>query len=144
MTSTTGFWIFSTIAIVAAGLAIAACGGSDGSGPTGPSSQTATISITDTGVSPDTVYIAPGGRVRFTNNGSSNRQINSDPFPAHSGCPPINEVGLLTPGQSKETGALSFAGTCGFHDHLTEGNPTFSGLILVGTNDPGGAPPTGY
>ena len=141
MRNTTGFRIFSVLAIGAAGLAIAACGGY--SAPAGPSSQTASISITNTGVSPGTVSIAPGGRVRFTNNGSTNRQINSDPFPAHNGCPPINEVGLLTPGQSKETGILSLVGTCGFHDHLTEGNPTFSGQILVGTNDPG-APPTGY
>ena len=140
MRSTTGFCLV-TLVVVAAGFGIAACSGKTA---TGPSGEVPTISITNAGVSPASVYILPGGRVRFTNNGSVNRQINSDPFPAHSGCPPINDVSLLTPGQSKETGVLSLSGTCGFHDHLTEGNPTFSGVILVGTNDPGGAPPTGY
>ena len=85
-----------------------------------------------------------GGRVRFVNNDSVNRQINSNPFPAHDGCPPINEVGLLTPGQSKETDALTLEGTCGFHEHLSEGVAEFTGEILVGANAaPGGQQP-GY
>lgn len=138
MRKTTGFWIV-VVPVLAAALGIAAC-----ESPSSASDDVQTISITDTGANPAIVIIATGERVRFTNNSSTNRQINSDPFPAHSGCPPINDVALLTPGQSKETGALSFTGACGFHDHLTEGNPTFSGLILVGTSDPTDAPPTGY
>lgn len=138
MRTTTAFWICSLIALVAAGLSLVAC-----SGPTTPSGEVQTITITDSGAAPAVLSVDPGDRVRFVNNSSSNKQINSDPFPAHSACPPINLVSLLTPGESKETGALSFIGTCGFHDHLTEGNPQFSGQILVGTNDPGD-PPTGY
>jgi hypothetical protein len=142
MRSDAAFWICSVIAIVAASLALLACKGS----PSSPSEGgvVATITITNTGVSPGAVSILPGQRVRFVNNSSSNRQINSNPFPAHSDCPPINNVSLLTPGESKETGPLTFVGACGFHDHLTEGDPTFSGQVLVGTSDPGTAPPSGY
>ena len=86
------------------------------------------------------------GQVRFVNNDTVNRQINSNPFPAHDDCPPINEVGVLTPGQSKMTAVLSLAGTCGFHEHLTEGAAAFLGGILVGqgASPPDDEPPTGY
>ena len=83
--------------------------------------------------------------MRFVNNDTVNRQINSNPFPAHDDCPPINEVDVLTPGQSKMTGVLSLAGTCGFHEHLTEGAAVFLGVILIGESaSAGDAPPTGY
>jgi hypothetical protein len=140
--STRGLLGLGLAAIAAGGFAIAACKGS----PTTPSDApdyVQTITITDGGVSPRVVSVQPGERVRFVNNSAVNRQINSDPFPSHNGCPPINNVSLLTPGQSRETGMLALPGACGFHDHLTEGNPTFSGQILVGTNDPG-TPPSGY
>ena len=57
---------------------------------------------------------------------------------------PINAVDLLTPGQSKETDAMSLAGTCGFHEHLTEGAPEFLGEILVGSGAAPGASPPAY
>ena len=55
------------------------------------------------------------------------------------------EVSVLTPGQSKMTGVLSLAGTCGFHEHLAEGAASFLGVILVGESASSrDAPPTGY
>ncbi len=127
---------------------IAACGGS--SNPASPSSTgtvptVPTVTVTSSGVSPNEVRVSVGGQVRFVNNDTVNRQINSNPFPAHGDCPPINEVGVLTPGQSKTTGVLSLAGTCGFHEHLTEGAAAFLGVILVGDSaSADDAPPTGY
>ena len=142
MSSNTAFQIGVALA-VSAGV-IAACGGSDN--PASPSSGTVqTVTVTSSGVSPAEVRISAGVRVRFVNNDSVNRQINSNPFPAHDDCPPINEVGVLTPGQSKMTGVLSLAGTCGFHEHFTEGAAEFLGVILVGASaSPDDAPPTGY
>ncbi len=76
---------------VALGLAataaiLVAC--SEDAGPASPSTTTPTITITAAGVSPNQVRIDVGGRVRFTNDDSVNRQINSNPFPAHDDCPP--------------------------------------------------------
>ena len=83
--------------------------------------------------------------MRFVNNDSVTRQINSNPFPAHDDCPPINQVDVLAPGQTKLTGVLSLAGTCAFHEHLTEGAAAFVGVILVGDDAvPDDAPPIGY
>ncbi len=66
------------------------------------------------------------------------------PFPAHDGCPPVNQVGGLTPGQSKMTGVLSREGACAFHEHLTEGAAAFRGEILVGNAIAGDDAPDGY
>ena len=120
---------------------IAACGGSSSPASPSPSPTVPTVTVTGSGVSPTQVRISVGGRVRST----VNRQINSNPFPAHDDCPPINAVGVLTPGQSKMTDVLSLAGTCGFHEHLTEGAAAFLGVILVGQGaSSGDPPPTGY
>ncbi len=40
----------------------------------------------------------------------------------------------MTPGQSKMSGVFSFEGTCGFHEHLTEGAQEFLGSVLVGND----------
>ena len=76
---------------VALGLAstaaiLVAC--SEDAGPASPSNTTQTFTITAAGVSPKQVRINVGDRVRFTNDDSVNRQINSNPFPAHDDCPP--------------------------------------------------------
>lgn len=131
------------LAAAASVAVVAACSG--GTSPTGPANTTVTtVTITAAGVSPKEVRVGAGAQVRFMNNDTVNRQINSNPFPAHDDCPPINEVGLLTPGQSRMTGALSLQGACGFHEHLTEGAPEFLGMILVGGADPDDEPPDGY
>ena len=121
------------LALAATAAVIAAC--SSGS-PTSPSTApgVATFTLTAAGVSPKEIRVQVGNRVMFVNNDTVNRQINSNPFPAHDGCPPLNEVGTITPGQSKMSGVFSFEGTCGFHEHLTEGAQEFLGSVLVGSN----------
>ena len=133
------------LGVAGAAVVMVACSSNSGS-PMSPSPTTAaaTITVSATGVSPKEVRIGVGQRVRFVNNDAVNRQINSDPFPLHDDCPPINEVGLLTPGQSKMTGALTLEGACRFHEHLTEGAEEFFGTILVGNADADADPPIGY
>ena len=46
--------------------------------------------------------------------------MTSDPHPEHTDCLEINNIGFLSPGQTKETGNLNTVRTCGYHDH---GNP---------------------
>lgn len=110
------------MAAVLAG-AVAACGGGGGgSSPTAPSGGGggatgpvgATVTITSTGTNSVTINV--GQSVTIANNDSAGHNIQSDPHPTHTGCPPLN-VGILSPGQSKTTAAFTAAAACGFHDH---------------------------
>jgi plastocyanin len=99
---------------------------------TGPNPTTATITIgTDGRVSPSSVTIAVGGRVTFVNNHSQPHDMQSDPHPEHTDCPPMAQVGFLTTGQSRTSGNFTTARTCGFHDHNQENNTGLQGRIII-------------
>ena len=129
---------------VAAMLAAAvACGGGSSS-PTSPTdsgggssgggtvSDTATITISSAGVvSPSTVTIRQGGRVTFVNNDSRAHDMASDPHPTHEDCPPIDQVGFLSPNQSRTTGNLNVVRSCGFHDHNLPSSTGLQGRITI-------------
>ena len=120
---------------------LAGCGGSPNSpsggvtvivrdGGTGPSG--ATITLTSAGASPKTVTVAVGQAVTFINNDTRSREIASDPHPQHGSCPSMEAgLGTIGAGQTKVTHAFANAGTCGFHDHLDDGNSAFKGTIVV-------------
>jgi hypothetical protein len=100
-------------------LPLAACGGGSPSTPStgGGTGSATTITITSAGVSTTQLTISPGTRVLFVNNDARSHNMTSDPHPEHNDCPEINNVGLLLPNQSRETGNLVVIRTCGFHDH---------------------------
>lgn len=107
---------------------LARCGG----GPAGPSSTgDPTIAITASGPVPSELRIPAGGKVLFVNNDVRPHGMSSDPVQVHTDCPAINDVGTLAPGQSRSTGVLSVARTCGFHDHMNEFDATWKGRIIV-------------
>src|SRR5262249_121889 len=123
-------------------LLIGACGGgSSGGGPTTPPSASPTspptgsnptVTITAAGaVSPKNIDISVGGRVTFVNQDSVNHQIASNPHPVHTDCPPINQVDVLTPGQSKDTGVFTVSRVCGYHDHGDSTNTNLQGTITI-------------
>ena len=119
-------------AVVTALLAgAAACGGS----PTTPSPTPENpyrITISSSGaVSPTELIVPPGTRVLFLNHDSRRHDMTSDPHPEHNLCPEINQVGLLQPGQTRETGNLVAVRTCGFHDHENPDNQLLIGRIVV-------------
>lgn len=132
------------MALAAAALAagLVACGGG-GSTPTtpsptppatggGPAPTAATITIGSDGrVTPASVTIAAGGRVTFVNNHNQAHEMASDPHPEHTDCPEINQVGFLSPGQSRATGNLNTVRTCGFHDHNQPSNAGLAGRIVI-------------
>jgi len=136
---------FAAAVLVAA--TTAACGGSTPTAPTPPPTTTtppptttpptgnpttATITIgTDGRVSPSSVTIAVGGRVTFVNNHSQPHDMQSDPHPEHTDCPPMAQVGFLTTGQSRTSGNFTTARTCGFHDHNQENNTGLQGRIII-------------
>lgn len=121
-----------------AALSAAACGGgsptgpSGGTGGSGGTTSSATITISSAGVvSPSTVTIAQGGRVTFVNNDSRNHDMASDPHPEHTDCPPLDQVGFLTPGQSRTSGNFNTVRTCGFHDHNQPSATGLQGRITI-------------
>ena len=100
--------------------------GGTGGGGTGGATASATITIGSNGaVSPSTVTITQGGRVTFVNNDSRSHDMSSDPHPSHEDCPSLDQVGFLSPGQSKTSGNFTVVRVCGFHDHNL---PTVTGL----------------
>jgi len=111
-----------------------ACGGGGGS-PTTPSNQppvqTNTITITAAGASPRNIEIAVGTRVTFVNSDTRSHNMTSNPHPDHTDCPELNQVGFLSPGQSRESGNLVAARTCGFHDHDNPSTASLQGQITI-------------
>jgi plastocyanin len=109
----------------------AACSSDSPMAPSGPPVQTNTITITAGGVTPQNVQIAAGSRVLFVNNDSRSHNMSSDPHPDHTDCPEINQVGLLAPGQSRETGNLVQTRICRFHDHDNPSAASLQGSIII-------------
>src|SRR5262245_66637958 len=109
-------------------MAFAAC---DKASPSPPPVESTTITITSAGASPKNVIIALGQRVLFINNDTRPHNMTSDPHPDHMDCPDINQVGFLNPGQSRETGNMVVARTCGFHDHDMPGVTGLQGSITT-------------
>ncbi len=136
-------------------LTVAACGG--GSSPTSPSPSPSpaptpsptpaptptptptpapgggtTITISAAGVvSPKALTVAAGTRVTFVNNNTRAHEMDSDPHPEHTDCPELNQVGFLSPGQTKQTGNLNTRRTCGYHDHNQNSNTNLQGTITI-------------
>jgi plastocyanin len=117
---------------VGAAALLASCGGSSGSGANTPSATpAAVITITTGGASPKSVTVARGSQVQFINNDRTAHAVSSDPHPEHTDCPEINAVGFLNPGQSRQTGNLNTARTCGYHDHDDPNNALWKGSIII-------------
>jgi plastocyanin len=110
-------------------LSLAACGGG-GTAPTTPSVPgEITVNVTATGFKPSDATVAVGKRVTFANIDDRLHSIASLPLTTHADCPAINEVGVVVPGQSKQTGVFTEAKTCGYHDAFSEG----AAQLLTGT-----------
>ena len=124
-------------ALLVAGLAAACGGGDDNDSPTAPSggggggsTNTTTITITSSGVSPRDITVALGSRVTFVNNDSQPHDMDSNPHPEHTDCPPLN-IGFIAPGASGISQNLTTARTCGFHDHNQPSNTNLQGVVRI-------------
>lgn len=114
-------------------LLVTSCGGgySTPTTPTPPSNPY-TFTLTSGGVSPKELTVPLGTRVLFVNNDSRRHDMASDPHPDHDLCTELNSVGVLNPGENRETGNLVAARTCGFHDHDNPPPTTQAGNIWTG------------
>ena len=118
----------------------AACGGTGSGGGTSPSpmpptggggANTPTITIANNAVTPKNINVTRGSRVMFVNNDNQAHDMESDPHPIHTDCPEINQVGFLSAGQSRQTGTLNTARTCGYHDHNRDMVESLQGTITI-------------
>ena len=138
---TKGLWTGGVVLAITA--TMVACGGGSSSTPTSPSpggggaggggtgASGATITISNNAVSPQVVTISPGSRVTFVNNDTRPHDMASDPHPAHTDCPELNQVGFLSPGQSRTSGNLNTVRTCTFHDHNQDTNAALQGSVRI-------------
>jgi hypothetical protein len=101
-----------------------ACGGgsSSATSPTGsagctPSSSPNTFVIQNNTICPSTMTVKLGSQVTVINSDSRAHEMDSDPHPEHTDCPELNQIGHLEPSQSRQSGNLIVARTCGMHDH---------------------------
>ena len=119
--------------VVLVTLTLTGCGGY--SSPTDPGSppgqEGAIVTITSSGVEPKTVAIDVGQSVTFVNNDSIAHNMASDPYPRYSDCPAVNRVGSLEPARRMQTGALTVARSCGYHDLLRNTDVRWHGTINV-------------
>jgi plastocyanin len=141
-------WKGLAAAALVAATAAACGGGSSGGGttpttptsPTNPTTPTTPTTPTDTAtitigadgrVTPATVTITRGGRVTMINNHNRAHDMSSDPHPEHTTCPELNQWGFLQAGQSRTSGNLNTARTCGFHDHGEPDNNNLKGQVII-------------
>jgi plastocyanin len=109
------------------------CGGGDSTPAPAPSPNNPNVvTISASGMaSPKEMTVSPGTRVLFRNSDGRRHDMTSDPHPEHNDCVELNQVGLLNPGQSRESGNLVTVRTCGFHDHDDPDNPNPRGRIII-------------
>ena len=119
--------------LVCAALVAATCGGKSANpGAPSPTDNPNQMTISATGVlTPSELVVSPGTRVLFINNHSQRHHMSSDPHPDHGDCPPMDQVGVLTQGQRRETGNFVSIRACGLHDHEDPDNPALRGRIVV-------------
>jgi plastocyanin len=121
------------VALLLAMLAGSCGGGGSPSAPAPPPTSNPNVITISSGaiVSPRELTVSPGARVLFVNNDSRRHDVASDDHPDHLECPALNQVGLLNPGQSRESGNLVTVRTCGFHDHEDPNNNNLRGRIVI-------------
>jgi hypothetical protein len=127
---------------VGAGLACAvalaaACGSDSSSSTTGPSSgctpstNANTLVIQNNIICPQAITVALGSQLTILNSDSRSHEMDSDPHPEHTDCPELNQIGFLTPGQSRISGNLNIARKCGMHDHSSPDTASLKATITI-------------
>jgi hypothetical protein len=112
-----------------------ACGSSSNMPPSPTTcntpSMSTTIVISGGAACPQNITVARGSQVSMVNQDTVAHEMYSDPHPDHTDCPELNQIGHLEPGQSRTSGNLVTARTCGFHDHLRPDVAALKGRITI-------------
>ena len=116
---------------------ILGCGGSSTPSSTAPttgctpSSSPNTLVIQNNTICPQALTVTRGSQITVLNSDSRTHEMDSDPHPEHSDCPELNQVGFLSPGQSKQSGNLNTARRCGMHDHGSPDTGSLKAVITI-------------
>jgi hypothetical protein len=123
-----------------AGLALAAAAANScgTAAPTSPTSPTAAgphvfpqfVMIMEGQAVPRELTIAVGERVSFMNHDPTPYTVAGGGEPSRPGCPEIDVVGVLVPGDTRTTEPFTSAKTCEFHVRL-EQSALLTGRIIV-------------
>lgn len=110
------------------------CGGSSSTTPsnggtTPPAGNT--IVISNNALSPRSITMTRGSQLTITNNDSRSHEMTSDPHPEHTDCPELNQIGFLTPGQSRQSGNLNTARICRVHDHNLPDTSSLQAILTI-------------
>ncbi|MBI2597228.1 cupredoxin domain-containing protein [Candidatus Daviesbacteria bacterium] len=89
--------------------------------PSSQNTQNVSVEYSSQGFNPRTITIKAGQAVTWINKDTNPVEVSSNPHPTHTDYPPLNEVGLIQPGQSKSF-TFPQAGKYGYHDHLDSTN----------------------
>ncbi len=120
------------VSTLIAAAVIGGCGGgsssSQGNGSCTPG-QSAAMSVTSTGISPQNVCVLPGGTVTITNHDSVAHDIEASA--ATSACTGL-DLGSIAAGQSA-TAPFPAAATCALHDAGRASDAAFQGNVYVTT-----------
>ena len=124
-----------TAAAIALATALS-CGGksSSSTAPSGtctPSANANTLVIMNGAICPQSITVTLGTQLRITNQDSQSHDMTSDPHPAHTDCPELNQIGTLNTGQSRASGNLNTARRCGMHDHGDPNNASLKATITI-------------
>ncbi|MBI3261245.1 cupredoxin domain-containing protein [Candidatus Berkelbacteria bacterium] len=92
-----------------------------------PATAAATVTYTATGFSPSSVTVKSGSTVAFTNEGSEEMWVASDPHPIHIGLRGFDAKKGIGAGQTYSF-TFTKTGTFGFHNHL---NSSRTGTVVV-------------
>jgi hypothetical protein len=113
------------------------CGGSDAgtsTGPSGsctPSTNPSTLVLQNNAICPQSITIPRGGQLTIVNQDSQSHDMTSDPHPSHTDCPALNDIGFVNAGQTRSSGNLTIARTCGMHDHSNPDRASLKATITI-------------
>jgi hypothetical protein len=114
------------------------CGGGGGSsnstGPSGsctPSTTPATLVIQNNTICPQSITVTRGSQLTILNQDSRSHDMTSDPHPAHTDCPELNQIGFLNTNQQRSSGNLNTARSCGMHDHGDPERASLKATIVI-------------
>ena len=123
----------------AAAIALAAalsCGGNSSSSPSPPGTCTPsanpnTLVLMNNAICPQTLTVSRGSQLTIANQDSNTHEMASDPHPEHTDCPEINQIGFLSPGQTRSSNNLNTARRCGIHDHNNSNSAALKATITI-------------
>jgi hypothetical protein len=112
------------------------CGGDDSSpgGPSGsctPSTNPQTLVVMNNAICPQSITVTRGTQLTIINQDSRSHDMTSDPHPSHTDCPELNQIGFLNTNQTRQSGNLNTARTCGMHDHSDPDRASLKATITI-------------